>query len=90
MTAVDVKAKLLAFQNGDKLTYDKLIVATGARVSVPCHLAVAKANGTDIRVYISDHGMHGCPVVTVKTAYVCLCSLTAFVWAVVSVPDVVR
>eukprot|EP00877_Chromochloris_zofingiensis_P009363 jgi/Chrzof1/4680/Cz14g22170.t1 len=45
VTAVDVKAKLLAFQNGDKLTYDKLIVATGAR---PVYLTEFKTPGAEL------------------------------------------
>lgn len=36
ITAVDVSAKTLTAASGDTITYEKLIVATGARVSHFC------------------------------------------------------
>ena len=34
ITAVDAKAKTLTAESGDMISYEKLIMATGARVSI--------------------------------------------------------
>ena len=41
ITAVDVGAKTLTAASGDTISYEKLIVATGARVSSSCTLNMA-------------------------------------------------
>jgi 3-phenylpropionate/trans-cinnamate dioxygenase ferredoxin reductase component len=45
VTAIDRKAKMLSFADGAKLAYDKLILATGAKVAIECFTGEGTVNG---------------------------------------------